>query len=422
MQKLIGKIAGTLAIGMGMSVSAAGMAQAANISFLCYNNNVECETFEHLAKGWTKETGHTMEMEVVAYEVIREQLLLQVESGETQDVWRFTGTGKMAPHLLDLTPYVDGNYWEENYGAVLGDARVVTGDNGIYMWPTQQTATGTYVNVTMFEDAGVDMPEKGATWEDWADALRQVKSELDITAGLCFDRTGHRWAGPAASYGANFLDENGDFIFVDDGFTAFSKMFVGWHEEGLMPQEGWPAASGTKYKNCAPLFLDGTVAMHMSGSWMIGSYTKNITSFEWKAVPIPCGPAGCGVVPGGAQLGGWKGTKEPEAVASFIDYMARTENAEYMAQQTSSISGHRGLQISGVDYSKLDPKVGQSLATFAGNLATALESGLRIQSHPQNFAVWNGVPEYLTKAIDGDMSLDEALVALDADMKAKNAN
>ena len=55
-----------------------------------------------------------------------------------------------------------------------------------------------------------------------------------------------------------------------------------------MPAEGWPAGSGTAYKNAAPLFLDGTVAMHMSGSWMLGNYDKNITDFEWKVVPIRC--------------------------------------------------------------------------------------------------------------------------------------
>ena len=56
----------------------------------------------------------------------------------------------------------------------------------------------------MFEDAGVDMPEEGATWDDWADALREVKSELGLTAGLALDRTAHRWAGPAFLMVQNF--------------------------------------------------------------------------------------------------------------------------------------------------------------------------------------------------------------------------
>ena len=42
------------------------------------------------------------------------------------------------------------------------------------------TVTGPYVNVTMFEDAGVDMPEEGATWDDWADAQRsQIRTWIN---------------------------------------------------------------------------------------------------------------------------------------------------------------------------------------------------------------------------------------------------
>ena len=40
---------------------------------------------------------------------------------------------------------------------------------------TQLTVTGPYINVTMFEDADVEIPAEGASWDDWAVALREVK-------------------------------------------------------------------------------------------------------------------------------------------------------------------------------------------------------------------------------------------------------
>ena len=61
----------------------------------------------------------------------------------------------------------------------------------------------------MFDDAGVDMPGEGATWDDWMAALAEVKDALGIDAGLGMDRTAHRWAGPAFSYGAKFFDASG---------------------------------------------------------------------------------------------------------------------------------------------------------------------------------------------------------------------
>ena len=403
--------------------SATFTVNSAELKFVCYQDINECDTIAELAKPWEASTGHKLNIETVGYEVVREQLENQLESGAAPDLARVTNLGGLNKFYLDLKPYVDNSYWETNYGATLPWYRKPTGDDGIYGWQTQLTVTGPYVNVTMFEDAGVDMPEEGATWDDWADALREVKSELGLTAGLALDRTAHRWAGPAFSYGAKF-HKDGTPILVDDGFRRFSEVFVGWHQEGLMPAEGWPAGSGTAYKNAAPLFLDGTVAMHMSGSWMLGNYDKNITDFEWKVVPIPCGPGGCGAMPGGSGIVAFKSTNNPEAAASFIDFMAQTENAEQFAASTSNITAHQGLQKSGIDYSGVSPTVAEGLAIFAANAGKAADTTPQaywFQGYNKNFAIYGIVPDYITKAITGEMSLDDALAAIDADVAAKIA-
>ena len=403
--------------------SATFTVNSAELKFVCYQDINECDTIAELAKPWEASTGHKLNIETVGYEVVREQLENQLESGAAPDLARVTNLGGLNKFYLDLKPYVDNSYWETNYGATLPWYRKPTGDDGIYGWQTQLTVTGPYVNVTMFEDAGVDMPEEGATWDDWADALREVKSELGLTAGLALDRTAHRWAGPAFSYGAKF-HKDGTPILVDDGFRKFSEVFVGWHQEGFMPAEGWPAGSGTAYKNAAPLFLDGTVAMHMSGSWMLGNYDKNITDFEWKVVPIPCGPGGCGAMPGGSGIVAFKSTNNPEAAASFIDFMAQTENAEQFAASTSNITAHQGLQKSGIDYSGVSPTVAEGLAIFAANAGKAADTTPQaywFQGYNKNFAIYGIVPDYITKAITGEMSLDDALAAIDADVAAKIA-
>ena len=396
---------------------------AAEIKFICYQDSNECDVIAKAATEWEASSGHKLNIETVGYQVVREQLENLLESDAAPDVARVTNLGGLNKFYLDLTPYVNVSYWEKNYGATLPWYRKPSGDNGIYGWQTQLTVTGPYVNVTMFEDAGVDMPEEGASWDDWAEALRQVKSELGLTAGLAIDRTAHRWAGPAFSYGAKF-HKDGVPILVDAGFRKFAEVFVGWHKEGLMPAEGWPAGAGTAYKNAAPLFLDGTVAMHMSGSWMLGNYDKNITDFEWKVVPIPCGPGGCGAMPGGSGVVAFKSTKHPEAAASFINFLAQTDNAAHFASNTSNITAHQGLQKRGIDYSGVSPVVSAGLSTFAANAGKAAETTPQaywFQGYNKNFAIYGIVPDYITKAITGELSLDDALNAIDADVAAKIA-
>ena len=121
---------------------------------------------------------------------------------------------------------------------------------------------------------------------------------------------------------------------MDAGFRDYAEKFIGWHQSGPMPADGWPAGSDTEYRNAAPLFTSGQVSMHMSGSWMLSNYDANITDFEWAAVPIPCGPGGCGAMPGGAAMVAFNSTDVPEASAAFLDFMAREDIAAAFAAAT----------------------------------------------------------------------------------------
>ncbi len=414
-----------------IALAAAGLlstshATADEIKFLCYQDANECEVLSDLAEAFKEETGHTVVTEIVGYDIIRDQLENQLQTDAAPDLARVTNLGGFNEYYLDLSEYVDAAAWEENYSAVLPWFREPGGeDKGIYGWMTQLTVTGPYINVTMFDDAAVEIPGDGATWDDWADALREVRSELGINAGLAMDRTAHRMAGPAFAYGAKFFDDAGEPILVDEGFKAFAETFVGWHEEGLMPAEGWPAGSGTQYSNAAPLFLSGDVAMHMSGSWMISNYASNIKDFEWRAVPIPCGPGGCGAMPGGSAITAFKSTASPEAAALFVDFLAREENAEAFAAATKNIPAHQGLQQKGVDYGDTSPAVAQALSVFAANAGKAAETtpqAYTFQGYAKNFVIYSVVPDYITQAINGEITLDEAFGAIDADVAAKIAD
>ena len=95
--------------------------------------------------------------------------------------------------------------------------------DGIFGYHSEMTVTGPYVNLTMFEEAEVEVPAPGATWEDWADATQQVMDATGSYAGMVMDRSGHRFAGPAMSYGAKYFDADGNFV-VDDGFRRIRRV------------------------------------------------------------------------------------------------------------------------------------------------------------------------------------------------------
>ena len=96
--------------------SATFTVNSAELKFVCYQDINECDTIAELAKPWEASTGHKLNIETVGYEVVREQLENQLESGAAPDLARVTNLGGLNKFYLDLKPYVDNSYWETNYG------------------------------------------------------------------------------------------------------------------------------------------------------------------------------------------------------------------------------------------------------------------------------------------------------------------
>ena len=369
----------------------------------------------------------TITLNPVGYNVIREQLPIQLEAGSGPDLAFVTNLGGLNPYYVDLTPFVDADAWEAAYGAVLPWYRAGA-PGGIYGYHTEMTVTGPYVNLTMFEAAGVDVPAPGATWEDWAEATQAVMDETGSYAGMVMDRSGHRMAGPAMSYGAAYFDGDGKFV-VDDGFKKFSQMMLDWHASGLMPPDVWPAVSGSKYANGNEMFFNEDVPFYMSGSWNTGNVQNSVgDKFDWAVVPVPCGPAGCGVMPGGAGLVAFKSgdAAKEEAAARFVAWMADETQAREWYTRTFAIPAHATLQAEGLDYvgAGASPAVANGLNAFTSMAAAAAATtpqAYQLQGNPKNFVMFNATTQYLAGALNGDLTLDEAMAKIEEEL-ATNAN
>lgn len=419
-----GKLAArTAALGSAsfLAMAVGGAALAAEVDLMISDVDGKAAIIEEFANRYMEQNPDvTIQINVVGYDVVRDQLPIQLEAGSGPDMAFNTNLGGLHPYYLDLTPYVDAEAWEAAYGTVLPWYRAGT-EGGIFGFQTELTVTGPYVNLTMFEEAEVDVPEPGATWDDWADATRTVMEETGSYAGMVMDRSGHRMAGPAMSYGAEFYDADGNIV-LDEGFRTFAQMMVDWHAEGLMPPDVWPAVSGGKYANGNEMFFNEDVSFYMSGSWNMGNVLQNVGDrFDWAVVPVPCGPVGCGVMPGGAGLVGFDHTDAPEAVAGFIAWMGEKEQAAEWYARTFAIPAHAELQEEGLDYvaAGADDRVAEGLNLFAQMAASAAEEtpqAYRLQGDPNNFQVFNSTVTYLSSVMNGELELDGALDKIREDL------
>jgi alpha-1,4-digalacturonate transport system substrate-binding protein len=366
-------------------------------------------------------------LNLVGYDVIREQLPIQLEAGTGPDLAFVTNLGGLQPYYVDLTPFVDAAAWESAYGAVLPWYRAGN-PGGIYGFHTEMTVTGPYVNLTKFEEAGVDVPAPGATWDDWAEATQAVMDATGSYAGMVMDRSGHRMAGPAMSYGAKYFDADGNMV-IDEGFKTFAQKMLDWHASGLMPADIWPAVSGGKYANGNEMFFSEDVSFYMSGSWNTGNVQKNVgDKFDWAVVPVPCGPDGCGIMPGGAGLVAFKSgdAATEEASAAFVAWMADEAQAREWYTRTFAIPAHATLQAEGLDYvaAGASQAVADGLNAFtkmAAAAAAQTPQAYALQGNPNNFVIFNATVQYLAGAMNGELTLDEAVAKIEEEL-ATNVN
>jgi len=361
----------------------------------------------------------TVVVDTVPYTAILEQLPIQLASGEGPDMARVTDLGGLSQYYLDMAPYLsDTNYWETNYGPFLDWLSPADQPDAINGFMTQLTITGPYINRTLFEQAGVAVPSDesdSVTWEEWAAAAREVAEKLDIPFVMAMDRSGHRFAGPAISMGAQFFDADGNPTVLDDGFRAMAEMFVGWHQDGTMPLEIW--AGNTGYAGANEEFANSQLVLYMSGSWQVGQFSEQIgDAFDWQAIPNPCGPGACTGMPGGAALVAIGDTEHPQEVARVMDYLASTEVLGEFSARTLFIPAHAGLAASGVDFDTDLELARNALGVFVAQVGKLAPTAFDLQAYAYNRVLFDSIRDRLTQAITGELTLDDAILRIQDDV------
>jgi len=284
-----------------------------DIRFMWYDDGPQSETLGPLVDAFNEANPDiNVILDVVPYATIKENLKLLLESGEGPDLAKVTDLGGLSEYYLDLTPHVDAQYFQDNYGPYLTwlDPNGTGAINGAHY---ELTVTGPYINATYFEQAGVEIPGADATWDDWAAASTEVANAISGDGlevwPMAMDRSGHRVAGPAISQGAGYFDADGNPDIDDDGFRDMMQKMVDWHADGTMLPDVWISSGGETYASGADAFINGELAFLMSGSWQLANFNNAIgDDFDWLAIPNPCGPGGCSGMPGGAAVVGFAGS------------------------------------------------------------------------------------------------------------------
>ncbi|MGV4797217.1 extracellular solute-binding protein [Rhizobium sp. F40D2] len=401
--------------------SSVAMAETQTITFLFTDDDqAYVERMEALSKEF--ETAHPdIKVNFVSsgYDAVAKQLPVQLAIGEGPDVAKITDW-QLAPYYLDMRPLMkDPDGFAKLHGDSLNTLRFpgVNDPNSINGYVASQTFNLPFVNKTLFEQAREPLPQPTATLKDIVEASARVAKATGAQIPFTMDRSGHRFSGAAFSYGSNYV-KDGKFAFPDDAAKHYITDLYNWTKDGSFPKEMWGAAGGTQYKNMGDEFVNGNVVTYLAGNWMVNPFQKKIgDAFDWTAISAPCGDAGCYAMPGGTAIVGFKRTKYPQAVASFIEFLGSEKVQREIAENYVILTG---ADIKDPQY-KLDSKNAKdAMAVFLASRNSAPKAARDLERLKGSSAIYQLIVQRMSQLIVGELSLEDTFKAMSADVEKVN--
>ncbi|ROR97005.1 carbohydrate ABC transporter substrate-binding protein (CUT1 family) [Salana multivorans] len=288
----------------------------------------------------------TVNLEILPYADLVTSVTQRLTGGNAPDVARLSTLQDFRADLLPLGQYLGADYRDEFLEGPL--QAVVEDDGDIIAVPSDQTLNGLFVNVDLFDQAGVELPdpEDPWTWEEMLDAASKVKAATGTAYAFAMDKSGHRLSTVLSQYGTALLSADG--VALDEAkAVAAMQPLVDMMAVDDMPRDFW-LGSGSRYEGANEIFLAGETPIYLSGTWNVGLIDEN-AEFEWAVAPNAC-EAECGGFPGGKYMAAFRESKNPALAAEFIRFMNETGNQEIFLQAAGSLPTRVDLQESGVTY------------------------------------------------------------------------
>lgn len=187
----------------------------------------------------------------------------------------------------NLSGYVQGN---SEYKAIVDDIYpsildMYSFNGGTYGLPREYPRMVVYYNKALFDDAGIDYPQNGWTWEQFRTAATKLtKVDVDGTVLQYGSNLRIRWT-PAIMPLLLGLDADAKFISADGKSAAIDQnMLTGLSELREM------VLAGECFNEYAPdnaSFANGSIAMHVSISGDVPNFEKTLGKGAFDIVAMP---------------------------------------------------------------------------------------------------------------------------------------
>lgn len=339
------------------------------------------------------------------------RLQTQAGSGEMPDVLWMNGPNVQLyaseGMLMPLSELLEaGDIDPGNYPGAMNELYTMEGEQ--YAVPKDFDTIGLWYNKRLFDEAGVEYPSDGWTWDDFRSAAKTISDELG-------DQGVYGFAGGVANQALVYpaIMQAGGEIISEDGTTsgydssearqAF-QMLADMVEDGSSPSVA--TTTDTEYYE---LFSSERAAMAWDGNWRVATYADSPAMENIQVTHLPREQRQATPIHGiGNAVAA--NTSEPEAAAAFLAFLGGEQAAIIQAEMGTAnpaFTGSQDAYIASVPEFDL-----QVFIDAAEEYAIQYPVSL-------NTAAWlNEESEYFPALISGEMTVDEGTSALAEAMNA----
>ncbi|MGJ3239110.1 MAG: ABC transporter substrate-binding protein [Anaerolineae bacterium] len=220
-------------------------------------------------------------------------LVTELEAGTAPDVFwipgtdvaRFASSGLIL-NLADLAAADEDFSADDFYAGPMGFLQTAPeGMDGEALWglPRDVSAFAIYYNQDLFDEAGLDYPETGWTWDEFGEAAEAISGLGDEITGFGMNGWWANWGYFVNAAGSGFFNEDYTACGLNNDATVEGLSFA----QNLF-EEGYAVPWGT---DSEPPFLAGQVGMFLNGRWATPATITN-ADFDWNVASLPIGPSG----------------------------------------------------------------------------------------------------------------------------------
>lgn len=192
-------------------------------------------------------------------------------------------------------------------------------NGNLYAIPRDVSNLVIYYNKTLFRKYNVKYPDKNWSLDDLVETSRLLTRKGVF--GISYE--------PLVYYAMPYMYYYGGGILSDDlkyiAESESSKSGLRLYKDLAYKYHYAPLPSQTGSKTLAQMFLDGQIAMHLSGRWLVPKY-RECANFDWDVVNFPRGKVPC-------DASGWaisKSSQHKDSALKFVLFLSNKTNIEKM--------------------------------------------------------------------------------------------